>query len=405
MISRRSFTAGLAGISLMPAPLRAAMLPAWRPGLLDIHFIATGRGDATLIVAPSGRTALIDVGAAAGTGPEMVAPMPDASVSPGRRVAAYVKRRLAETGGTRLDTLAITHFHDDHIAGAADLLDEIQVSRILDRTWPDYGYPPFEGPAGVAYVALMQERARRGGAIERLRVGTTGQILPSANSAESVDIRTVAASGSIWTGQGQEKRALFPEPGTLSATDIPNENANSAAFLVTVGRFRAFIGGDLTDWADAGTRPWLNALTPAAKACGPVHVATLPHHGLFDASSSATVQALAARDWIISAWHAAHPSIETLERVLNPRLYPGPRDIWAATIHAAADLAMERLTRRFASRHGNIVCRVGERGETWSIIVTDPGSETILLSKHRSKFCRRQQMKSPLNSASNDHLG
>lgn len=378
MISRRSFTAGLAGFAVVPTSVRAGKLPAWRPGLLDIHFIATGRGDATLIVAPSGRMALIDVGAAAGTGPAMVAPMPDASISPGRRVAAYVKRRLAETGGTRLDALAITHFHDDHIAGVGDLLDELEVSLILDRAWPDYGYPPFEGPAGATYAALLRDRARRGGRVERLRIGTTGQLLPGILGSVATDIRTVAAGGTVWTGQGQGTLAPFPPPGALGPADIPNENANSAAFLVTRGRFRAFLGGDLTDWADAGTRSWLNALTPAAAACGPVNVATLPHHGMFDASSTATVRTLAARDWIISAWHAAHPSIETLERVFNPRIYMGPRDVWATTIHPASQLIMARLTHRLASRHGNIICRVDERGEHWSIIVTEPKSEAIL---------------------------
>lgn len=385
MISRRRFTVGLAAAALLPARVRAATLPPWRPGLLDVHFIATGRGDATLIVAPSGRMALIDVGAAAGTGPALVAPMPDATLSAGRRVADYVRRRLAETGGRRLDTLAITHFHDDHIGGVTDLLERVEVSTILDRAWPDYGDPPFEGPAGALYAAAMHERAGRGGGVGRMRVGVTGQVLPGHAGRARFDIRTVAGGGAVWTGEGDRAHALFPAAGTGSAADRPNENANSAAFLVTLGRFRAFLGGDLTDWADAGTRPWLNALTPAAQACGPVQVSTLPHHGIFDASSPATVRALAARDWVVSAWHAAHPSIETLERVFNPRLYPGPREVWATAIHPAAELTMGRLTRQLASRYGNIVCRVDAAGHAWSIAATDPASEAILrLSSARS---------------------
>lgn len=380
MISRRSFAAGLAGVALLPTPSRAATLDPWRPGLLDIHFIATGRGDATLIVSPSGRMALIDVGAAADSGPAMVAPIPDASVSPGRRVAAYVKRRLVETRGTHLDALAISHFHDDHIGGVSDLLAQVPVATILDRAWPDYGFPSFEGPSGAAYAEMMHDRRRRGERVERLRVGAVGQLASSISGSAPFDVRTLAASGFVWTGDGADMRSLFPERGTLATSDLPNENANSAAFLVTLGRFRAFVGGDLTDWADAGTRPWLNALTPAARACGPVHIATLPHHGMFDASSLATLQALAARDWIMSAWHAAHPSIETLERVLNPRIYPGARNVWATTIHPAADLGMARLTRQMSSTYGNIVCRVSERGERWLIIVTDPSAETILTS-------------------------
>jgi beta-lactamase superfamily II metal-dependent hydrolase len=378
LISRRTFTAGMAGAALLPAKARAATLPPWRPGMLDLHFIATGRGDATLIVAPSGRMALIDVGAAAGTGPAMVAPLPDGLLSPGRRVADYIQRRLAETGGARLDTLAITHFHDDHLGGVADLLARIDVAMILDRAWPDYGNPPFEGPAGGVYASLMRERAQRGGGVGRLRVGATGQVLPGVGGAAPFDIRTVAAGGAVWTGAGHGARAIFQRSGSGAATDGPNENANSVAFLVTLGRFRAFLGGDLTDWADAGTRPWLNALTPAAQACGPVHVSTLPHHGMFDASSPATLRALAARDWVISAWHAAHPSIETLERVFSPRLYPGQRDIWATALHPAVDVTMGRLTRQLASRYGTLVCRVGASGNTWSIAVTDPAAEALL---------------------------
>jgi beta-lactamase superfamily II metal-dependent hydrolase len=328
---------------------------------------------------------LVECRAAAGTGAAMVAAIPDATLSPGRRVADYVQRRLAETGGTRLVTLAITHFHDDHLGGVADLLERVDVAMILDRAWPDYGNPPFEGPAGAVYATLMRERARRGGGIGRLRVGTTGQVLPGVAGAAPFDTRTVAAGGAVWTGAGHGARPMFPVRETGPAADGANENANSAAFLVTLGRFRAFLGGDLTDWADAGTRPWLNALTPAAQACGPVHVSTLPHHGMFDASSPATVRALAARDWVLSAWHAAHPSIETLERVFSRRLYPGPRDVWSTALHPAVDLTMGRLTRQLASRYGTLVCRVGASGNTWSIAVTDPASEGLLhLSSARS---------------------
>ena len=119
----------------------------------------------------------------------------------------------------------------------------------------------------------------------------------------------------------------------------------------------------------------MNALTAAATVAGPVDVSTLPHHGMFDASSSATIAALAARNWVISAWHAAHPSISTLERVFNPRLYPGARDVYSTALHPAADLAMARLTRRFAATEGTVICRVAPGGGNYRMIVTDRDSE------------------------------
>lgn len=157
----------------------------------------------------------------------------------------------------------------------------------------------------------------------------------------------------------------------------------SAAFLLEFGRFRYFTAGDLTGWGDAGARPWMNALDPATKAVGRVNVATMPHHGMFDGSSTASVRALAARDWIISAWHAAHPSMESLERVFNARLFAGERSVYATSLHPATELAMDRLTSRFSAKHGNIICRVASDARSYRIIVTDPGDLVTSISETR----------------------
>ena len=37
-------------------------LPKWQEGYMDIHTIATGRGDATFIIMPDGTTLMIDAG-------------------------------------------------------------------------------------------------------------------------------------------------------------------------------------------------------------------------------------------------------------------------------------------------------------------------------------------------------
>jgi len=350
-------------------PLRGAAtdpLSPWQPGLLDIHHIATGRGDATLIVAPSGAMALIDAGAVMRDDPALVAPNLEGASTPGIAIANYVARTMRQTRRSGLDAVALSHLHDDHVTGLADVAARVPITSLLDRTWPDYGYPPFEGLAGSAYAAFARDWAARGKRIARLEVGTTGQLL--ADKA-GFAVRTVAASGRVWTGTGDAARKVFPLRDTLPRDDWPNENACSAAFLISYGAFRYFHGGDLSDWADAGTRPWMNALSPAAKACGRVDVAVAPHHGMFDALSSETVRALRPKTWIISAWHAAHPSIDTLERMNSARLYPGPRDIYATALHPAADLAMSRLTRRFRSRRGHVVVRVS-RGGDYEVFVT-----------------------------------
>src|ERR1700733_11780746 len=59
----------LAAFESLPAKLlRAAApvfkaLPAWKPGILEIHQIATNRGNSALLILPDGTTMMVDAGA------------------------------------------------------------------------------------------------------------------------------------------------------------------------------------------------------------------------------------------------------------------------------------------------------------------------------------------------------
>lgn len=393
MLSRRSLLAGAA--ALLPLSRLAAadrQLEPWRPGLLDIHHIATGRGDATLIVAPDGTTILIDAGATMRPDPAVLPARPNAQRRPGEWIARYLRRRLADTGRPGLDVLMVTHLHPDHIGavteatppspsggyrltGIADVAAAVPIGRLIDSDWPDYGYPPFEDAvASENYIAFARERAKAGGRVERFAVGSSEQLrLEHGRSAVPFEIRNLAARGEVWTGQGV--RSAFPPRDGIPPADRPNVNASSAAIRLGFGDFAYFIAGDLTDWADAGTRPWMDALTPAAEAAGRVDVAVAPHHGMFDAAGSKMVAALAPRIWIISAWHAAHPSLSSLERFYNPRLYAGPREIYATGLSPATELHEGRLTDRFASKEGHIVVRVAADGKSFRVVVTDNRDE------------------------------
>jgi len=393
-----STAAGLAlvgntGFGRATQPELGGRLPPWTPGELEIHHLATGRGDATVIVAPDGSIALIDAGSVARPDPALVATSAEAARDTGKWIADYIGRRLRDTGGSAVDAAAITHLHPDHVGavlpnshaelgkayqptGISSVAGRLPLRKLVDPCYLDYGYPPLEDRASIEnYIAFVRAFAAAGKVVERARVGSTGQVLPDLIGPMPFSIRTVAARGSVWTGQGDDARSIFPARATLAEGNFPNENAMSAAFLLSFGDFRYFSGGDLTDWADAGTRPWMNALTPAARAVGRVDVAKLPHHGMFDGSSGETIRALAARDWIISAWHAAHPSIETLERVYNPRLFAGERDVYATALHPAAELVMGRLTSRFRSKRGNVICRVAADGKSYRIVVTDASTD------------------------------
>ena len=79
------------------------------PTALRVTFLDVGQGNATLVEAP-GFTALVDAGP------------PDANVA----------RRLRGLGVRRLDALVLSHPQADHVGGAEQVIDRLDVARVLD---------------------------------------------------------------------------------------------------------------------------------------------------------------------------------------------------------------------------------------------------------------------------------
>jgi beta-lactamase superfamily II metal-dependent hydrolase len=374
------------GEALEDAPGRP--LSPWRPGGLDIHHIATNRGDSTLVVAPDGRGLMIDAGASATPTPDALDIRPSGARRAGEWIGRYARRHLAATGRIALDALLVSHLHPDHLGdfgvgvpspdgayrltGVSDVAALLPIGLIVDRAWPDYSWPqPQTAPFAANYIAFIRHRAAAGGRVETFRVGAANQLLPSGQ----VEIRNIAANGEVWSGQGEGARRLFPDIKTLPPGDIPDENACSAAIRLRYGAFSYFAGGDLTSNSYDGVLPWRNVLAPAARAAGPVSVSTAPHHGMFDGLDGDAVRALRPRVWVISGWHSVHPNMEAMERMLSQRLYAGPRDVLTTGISPANIQVNRRLTDRLASTTGHIVVRVAPGGASYRIVVTDNADE------------------------------
>ena len=86
------------------------------PANLQIHWIDTEGGAATLIVTPAGESFLIDTG------------YPDADRDAKRILAAAQK-----AGVSRIDHVLISHFHNDHVGGLAGLAKMIPVDKFYDH--------------------------------------------------------------------------------------------------------------------------------------------------------------------------------------------------------------------------------------------------------------------------------
>lgn len=380
----------------VPAPERAgAALAPWQPGWLDIHHIATGRGNATLVMLPDGTSMLIDAGASFNEPDVSVAPRPNASRRPGEWMGRYVRRHLARAGLEGLDYLLATHLHPDHtgdadaatplapggafrLSGVTDVAAQIAIGTVVDRGYPDYDFPArIAAPFADNYRAFIAARRKAGLRVEAFRVGSNDQFAGRAHraTASSFEVRNIAANGVVWTGTGSATRQLFPPLETLARADWPSENACSAAIRIASGRFRYFTAGDLTSYTHDGALPWHDVLGPAARAAGPVSVATADHHGMFDGLNPEVVRTLRPRAWVIPSWHIAHPDMLQLERMFSERLYPGPRAVFATTVMRENLLANGRLTRKLHSHDGHVVVRVAPDGESFYVAVTDNGAE------------------------------
>src|SRR5207249_8454011 len=98
-------------------------VPVSAPGIMEIYFIDTEGGQSVLIVSPANgilgarETLLIDAG--------------NLTNPPGRdadRIVAAMK----DAGVDRIDYMVISHYHGDHVGGAAAIADKVPIRRVYD---------------------------------------------------------------------------------------------------------------------------------------------------------------------------------------------------------------------------------------------------------------------------------
>ena len=212
---------------------------------LDIYFMDTEGGQATLFVSPTGQAMLVDTGFAGGV---VDVPAPSPAVPAGRggadappvgRDASRILHVLQQAGVTMLDYVVITHYHGDHVGGAADLASRIPIRNFVDHGPYTVELQPNRAAGFIAYKAV-RDRAR---AI----VPKPGDKIPVAG----LDVTVLSSSGQMITAPiagapGAGAANPLCRNAKLKTPDPTPENIESIGLAVRYGNFRLLDLADLT---------------------------------------------------------------------------------------------------------------------------------------------------------------
>jgi competence protein ComEC len=268
----------------------AVTLPQAYGALDHVKVIAidVGQGDATLVVGPTGRSALIDVG-------------DDEEVdSQGTSSLQAVRDALDQEGILAPTFFFTSHFHDDHVGNLSDFL---------------------RGPDGAP--GTPDDRTPKEGIFDRGEPLANGGFTESAYRQTTLGLRTTATLGQEFDlGGGVVLRAVAADGfidgvGTPINIDRTDENERTLVLLLEATRRNAFppfkmlFNGDLS----GGGLNTTDMEGPLAQAIGEVDAIRSGHHGSETSTSGAFLQATKPKVVVISVGEDnpfCHPDTFTL---------------------------------------------------------------------------------------------
>jgi len=237
---------------------------------LKIHFIDVGEGDAILIEAPDGETALVDAG----------------NLISGYCVVEYLKKRNIQN----LDYLIFTHHHLDHIGGAFFVLQMMDVKKVYDNG------------DDLTEVAKSSDMYRWYEKLVR----------------QNKDYKILKAGDILYLGEVTLK-VLWPQ----QLLPFSGFNANSLVIVVKYGEFRCLLTGDAT----TGVEKELIRQVIDLKA----DILKVGHHGADDATCKEFLMRVSPKIAVISINEAnirGYPAKEIVDMIegMGIRLYRTDKD-------------------------------------------------------------------------------
>jgi competence protein ComEC len=280
---------------------------------LDIYFLDTEGGQATLFVSPSGQSMLVDTGFPGNQGA-----LPAEANAPGiTRDADRIMAVLKLANVNVLDYVVITHYHADHAGNAAELAHRIPI-----RHFVDHGPYTVEMQAGRDAPILSYLPVR-----EHAHVTTAKP--DDRIPVEGLDVQVVSSAGDVI----KEPMAGAPGAGApnplcrdakLKEQDATPENFESVGIVVRYGSFRLVDLGDLT-WNQE------HALACPNNLVGTMTVFHTTRHGDPHSGAPQFMHAIRARVAVMNNGERKGGSPEYWQTVHEA---PGLEDFWQ--IHRSA---------------------------------------------------------------------
>jgi competence protein ComEC len=306
---------------------------------LQIYFIDVEGGQATLLVAPSGQSLLVDTG------------------WPGNnnRDADRISEAVRDAGLKQIDYALITHYHTDHVGGMPQLIKEVKVGEFIDHG-PNVENDEMAPEGYDAYLKSL-------GDIKHV-VAKPGDRIP----IQGLNVEVLAAGGNhidkAVPGAGK------PNPYCASEQLWPadhTENAASAGVLVTYENFRFLDLGDLTKDKEIG-------LVCPNNLIGTVDLFLVSHHGMAMSNSKALVDALHPRVAIMENGPKKGDSPEAWQTVHDS---PGLQDLWQ--LHYTASSGSDHNVEK------DEIANLDDGADGHYIKVTAQGDGTFRVLNSRNK--------------------
>ena len=315
---------------------------------LQIYWIDAEGGAATLIVAPSGESLLVDT----------------ANRTPDDRDAKRIFATAQKAGLQKIDMLLTTHFHSDHIGGMAALAKLIPIAMYLDHGETVEIERPQVAAAYKAYVEQSEGKRRILKAGDRIPMqGVEIQVIQSAGQA--------IAKPLAGAGAPNPACADFQPHGTEPDPD----NDQSVGFVLQFGKFRFIDMGDLT-WN------YEQKLVCPNNLIGKVDLYQTTHHGLERSNSPQFVWAIQPKVAVMNNGARKGGPASVFEVL---RKSPGLEDIWQGHLALGTPKEVNTDEKMIANLEPTAQCK----GNLLMVSVDPDGKYT--LTNARNDFSKSYQ--------------